>query len=117
MTRETREREKSVNNRKWLRFVGNSPHCEGRQREKERPLQSQRSTADVAVGLVNLVLVQLLTLHQTHTNSDRQTGLIDFGCQNVLSMGTIWDSEQGDVSNRPLAYVIFEILLMQQMNE
>lgn len=65
-----------MNNRKWLLFVltVHTTVVAGRQ-EKERPLQSQRSTAGVAVGLVKLnksvVHVQLLTLHQIHTRTHK----------------------------------------------
>lgn len=78
-----KEKERSVNNRKWLLFVFNSPYNhEGRQtRKRETPTESEEyCRRGSGAGKLNKsgVHVQLLALHQkhTHTNPHRLTGLV-----------------------------------------
>lgn len=79
-----REIERSLNNRKWLLFVL-TVHTTVRagKQEKERPLQSQRSTAGVAVGLVNSSSLlcayssSRYTKKHAHTHQHGLTGFIN----------------------------------------
>lgn len=71
-----------MNNRKWLLFVltVHTTVRAGRQ-EKERPLQSQMSTAGVAVGLVNstsLLFVYSSLHYIKYTHTQTQTGKLDW---------------------------------------
>ena len=86
-------------------FVFNSPYNhEGRQTGKQRPLQSQKSTAGLAVGLVNSTYLLFMSLHYI---KHRQTQTAKLSCSaSILSHFSFLEGRYRKISSVALCAII-----------